>query len=150
VVGTSVIVTPIAPAPVAPALVVEEQNGVVTFASAPTAGSYTITYSHVLLLDSTIQDFIDIEGEDSDIRLVAADALDAIASSQALIQKKIKLLDLSTDGPALAKALREHAIMLRKQSLFPDYDEPLFDIAEQVNTEAGWREQIMKDFLRTT
>lgn len=45
----------------------------------------------------------------------AAAALDTIATSEALISKRIKTLDLSTDGPAVAKALREHAQRLRDE-----------------------------------
>lgn len=149
VVGESVIITP----DTVPILfTVDEQNGVITFDTAPAEGAYVVTYMHVLLLDSTIQDFLDIEDTavsgTADIRLAAADALDAIASSQALIQKKIKLLDLSTDGPALAKALRDHAATLRKQVLDPDMQESAFDYVEMVNDIPGWEEKVFKDFMR--
>ena len=146
VIGTTVTVTP---TPGLPTFVVDEQNGVVTFASAPTAGVYTFTYSHVLLLDQTIQDFLDIQGDSNDqVRLGAADALDAIASSQALIQKKIKLLDLDTDGPALAKTLRDHADMLRQLVYNTEYNESTFDVVEQINDLPGWREKVIKDWMR--
>lgn len=65
--------------------------------------------------------------EDNEIKLAAADALDAIASTQALLQKKVKVGDISTDGPAVADALRKHAQALRAQV----YDgSPAFDIVE--------------------
>ncbi|QLQ16139.1 MAG: hypothetical protein HZY73_11295 [Micropruina sp.] len=54
-------------------------------------------------------------GRTTDCRLAAADALDQIASSEALLSKKITTQDLSTDGPAVAKSLREHAAALRRQ-----------------------------------
>lgn len=47
--------------------------------------------------------------------LGAANALDQIASSEALISKKITTQDLSTDGPAVAAQLRAHATALRQQ-----------------------------------
>lgn len=43
----------------------------------------------------------------------AADALDAIATSEALTSKKIRTQDLSTDGPAVAAELRKQAATLR-------------------------------------
>lgn len=59
-----------------------------------------------------LQDFLDIEGT---LKLAAAQALDTIASSEALVSKKIRTQDLSTDGPAVAKELRERAVELRRQ-----------------------------------
>lgn len=60
-----------------------------------------------------LQDFLDIEG--GSVKLAAAQALGAIASSEALISKKIRTQDLATDGPAVAKELRERAAELRQQ-----------------------------------
>lgn len=67
-------------------------------------------------LDTEIDAFLALES--GDVRLAAAQALDAIASSETLILKKIRQLGgaLETDGPAVAKALREHASALRKQA----------------------------------
>jgi len=84
-----------------------------------------------------------VNGE-NDIRLAAAQALDTIASSEALVQKRIKLLDLSTDGPAVAKELRERAKELRRQ-VDEEFD---FDIAEQALDAFSTRELIWKDALR--
>lgn len=47
----------------------------------------------------------------------AADALDAIATSESLISKKIRTQDLSTDGPAVAADLRKRAAQLRHQAI---------------------------------
>jgi hypothetical protein len=128
---------------------VGEDNGDLHWNTALAIGVYTFEYNHVNLLDSAIQAFLDLEsGEAQPVKLAAADALDAIASSQALIQKKLKVLDLETDGPALAKALRDHAISLRKQVFSQDFDEPTFDIAEQINDGPGFSEKVLKDFLR--
>ena len=46
----------------------------------------------------------------------AADALDAIAASEALVSKKITTQDLSTDGPAVAAELRKQAAGLRARA----------------------------------
>lgn len=46
----------------------------------------------------------------------AADALDAIATSEVLIGKKISTQDLSTDGPAVAAELRKQAAALRARA----------------------------------
>ncbi len=145
-IGSTVIITP--PSGPPPSFTFDESNGVLTFGSAPTAGTYILEYSHVNLLDATIQDFIDVEGSDVDVRLPAADALDAIASSQALIQKNIQLLDLKTDGKSLADALRAHANTLRQQVFDPKFQESTFDIAEQINDKPGFREKVIKDWMR--
>lgn len=47
------------------------------------------------------------------VKRAAAEALDTIASSEALISKKITTQDRSSDGPAVADALRKHAAALR-------------------------------------
>jgi hypothetical protein len=50
------------------------------------------------------------------IRRAAADAVDALATSEALISKVIKTEDLQTDGAKLANALIQRAIQLRRQA----------------------------------
>lgn len=137
VIGSSVVITPNT------AHTVDEQNGVVVFNAAPGLGSLVFVYTHVNLLDSTIQDYIDINDDGADVRLPAADALDAIADNQSLIQKKIKLLDLETDGPAVADSLRKHAESLRSFVLGNDQAGD-FDIAEQVYDEPSKVEYINK------
>jgi hypothetical protein len=79
--------------------------------------------------------------------MIAADVIDSIADNQALIQKKIKLLDLTTDGPALAESLRRHAKTLRDLVNDPLYDDSGFDIAEQIQYQdtPAWAEKILKD-----
>lgn len=46
----------------------------------------------------------------------AADALEAIAVSEVLIAKKITTQDLSTDGPAVARELRELAAQFQRRA----------------------------------
>lgn len=54
----------------------------------------------------------------------AADALDAMATSEVLLSKKIRTQDLSTDGPAVAAELRKQASYLRGKA---DADDALAD-----------------------
>lgn len=142
VIGVSVIITGVALG----AYTVYEPTGVVSFAAAPGAQTVVAEYNHVFLLDSQIQDFIDLIGERA--FLVSAMCLDTIASTQALIQKKIRILDLETDGPALARALREHAKVLRAADEQLDSEEAGFDWAEQINDAAGWNERMYKEWAR--
>ena len=60
-----------------------------------------------------LADFLALEGG---VKLAAAQALDVIASSEALVSKKIRTQEgLTTDGPAVAKELRARATELRRQ-----------------------------------
>lgn len=85
-----------------------------------------------ILDDGQINGFLSLN--DGNVRLAAADALDAIASSEALISKAIKTQDLQTNGPATATALRDHANQLRQQALDLDGAD-MFDI---VDTRPDW------------
>lgn len=67
-----------------------------------------------LLTDAQISGLLVLES--GNVRLAAAQALDTIASSEALVSKKIRTLDLQTDGPAVAAELRARATGLRKQA----------------------------------
>lgn len=68
------------------------------------------------------------------IRSTAALALETIARSEALTQKVIKTLQLSTDGAKLSQELRQHAAALRAQDMaVNDPDDVFFDVAEWVN-----------------
>lgn len=139
VITTSLIInTAVAPSSV------DEETGVVTWLAAPIANTYTAKYSHVLLSNTTVQDLINLESDADDPKLCAANCLDAMAVNQVLIQKKIKMLDLSTDGPSLASALTKVASSLREQV----YSAPDFDLAEQVNDTAGYVEKLTKDYMR--
>src|SRR5690606_24312534 len=55
--------------------------------------------------DEQIGAFLTMEG--GNVRLAAALALETIARSEVLVSKKIRTLDLQTDGPAVARELRE-------------------------------------------
>jgi len=119
--------------PTVPAAI-DEQLGLITFSAAPGDGiEVSVTYQWAILLDADIQAFLDLEG--GNIKLAAAQALDTIASSEAMVQKRITLLDLTTDGPATANALRQHAKELRRQvedEISATDAEGMIDIAEMV------------------
>ena len=83
---------------------------------------------------------------DNNIKRAAAQALLSIAVNEVLVQKRIKLLDLSTDGPAEAEALRKLAMQYRDEA---DIEEVTgaFDWAEMINTEWQYDEKVYKDAL---
>jgi hypothetical protein len=92
--------------------------------------------------DAEIDAFLALEADD--VRYAAAQALDTIASQQVLLLKVIRLLDLQTDGAAVAREVRQRAQDLRDQA---DSDAG-FDIAEMVPNDFAARERIWKEFLR--
>jgi len=94
--------------------------------------------------DNEITAFLALHGQDA--KLAAAQALDVIASSEALTQKVVKTLDLQTNGPAVAAALRAHATELRRQVIDEDAG---FDVAEMVVDHFTWRQAVWNDILRT-
>lgn len=124
--------------------IIDTAVGVVTFMVAPPLDiSVVITYKHTILSDSALTALLSLEGDV--VKLAAAQALDIIASNEVLIQKRIRLLDLSTDGPGEAAALREHARALREQVAA----EASFDWAEMVLDDATYRERIWKEQMRS-
>lgn len=78
-----------------------------------------------LFQDAEIDAFLTLN---TSVRMAAAAALEVIAASEVLVLKKITNLDLETDGPAVARELRELAKQLRAQ----DSTLGAFDIAEQI------------------
>lgn len=99
--------------------------------------------------DSAIQTFIDM-ARGGDIRRAAGQALRTIAGNEVLVQKRQRILDYSTDGPAEAKELRALA-----DDLFAEADKAeaaedggAFDWAEMVNTTSQFDERIWKENLR--
>lgn len=100
--------------------------------------------NNAIFQDAEIDAYLNMEGDS--VKLAAASALSAIAVDQVLLLKKIKLLggDLETDGPAVAKELRELAKQLRA-----DVDnDGSFDIAEQVVDDFTYRDRAFKQWQR--
>lgn len=100
-----------------------------------------------IFLDTEIQAFLDLTG--GVIRYAAAQALEVIAASEVYTQKRIRALDLWTDGPAEATELRNIAKQLRDEE-----DQGyggwvgLFDWAELVYNEFTQRERLINQALR--
>jgi hypothetical protein len=97
--------------------------------------------------DEAISAFIDM-ALDSHLKRAAAQALLSVAVNEVLVQKRITLLDLKTDGPAEAIQLRLMAKLLMKQADDEELD-GAFDWAEQVNTTWQYDELLIKDALRS-
>ncbi|MCI4012373.1 hypothetical protein [Brevibacterium sp. ZH18] len=77
--------------------------------------------------DDQLEGFLSITRQS--VKRAAADALDAIASSEALTSKVITTQDRSADGAKVADALRKHAAALRgraKEEEDAEDDEPFF------------------------
>jgi len=91
--------------------------------------------------DGEIDAFLDMEDS---IGYAAAAALDAWASNEALVTKAVKLLDIATNGPAVAKALRIHADKLRELA---DSADAGFDIAEMALGHFSVSQQLLNEAL---
>lgn len=71
--------------------------------------------------DEEIARFLALTGDN--ISSASAKALRVLASNEALVSKRIKFLELETDGPAVAKALRELASEYDKQAAMDEEPE---------------------------
>ena len=102
--------------------------------------------AYEIFSDDSIDAFLTLES--SNVKKAAALALETIASSEVLVQKRIKLLDLSTDGPAESAELLKRAGLLRGQAADDeDGDYSPFDIAELVYDPFSLRERIIDEAL---
>lgn len=102
-----------------------------------------------LFSNEEISALLGLEGDS--VRRAAALALETLASSEAYVQKVIRLQDLQTNGAQTAKALMERAAALRKQADDADAadDEAgLFDWAEHTFS-GNVSERIWNQGLRT-
>jgi hypothetical protein len=81
--------------------------------------------------------------------LAAASALDVLAANEIYVQKRIKLLDLTTDGVQEGQQLHAIAQSYRDR-VESGIDNPagMFDWAEQVVDEFTERERLLKQLLR--
>jgi len=105
-----------------------------------------IDVSEQIFNDQAIQAFIDM-ALDGNLRRAAAQALMVMATNETMVQKQIKILDLSTNGPAQAQALLALAKQYREEADAEEID-GAFDWAESVNTPAQYDEFLFKDRLR--
>lgn len=82
--------------------------------------------------------------EAGDVRYAAAQALDTVATNQALLLRSIQTLDIQTDPRAYATILQENAARLRKLS----DSEASIDWAEVVTSPEGLRTRILDQWQR--
>lgn len=76
------------------------------------------TPSKQVFTDVELQAFLTLEG--GDVKLAAAQAIDANATNVALATRVLRTQDLSTDGAKLADAMRKQAAALRAQVVDSD------------------------------
>lgn len=104
--------------------------------------------SAYLFEDDEISSLLSIEGDN--VRRGAALALETMASNEAYVLKRITLLDLTTDGPAVAKELRARAESLRMLADRDDQAEDggAFDIAEMAVDTFTSRQRFVNEWMR--
>jgi hypothetical protein len=85
---------------------------------------------------------------ESSIRLASAAALDTIASSEALLRKKIGTSEFSIDAPAVAREIRNHAKQLRLEHVEVMAIDGGFDYAEINYGQFSSRRLRLNDVLR--
>jgi len=88
------------------------------------------------------------EMTDGNILYAAAMALEVIAANEVYVQKRIKILDLWTDGPREAEQLMKLAAGLREQATMLAPADDMFDWAEMVVDTFSLRERMWKDAMR--
>jgi hypothetical protein len=72
----------------------------------------------LVLSDEQVAAFLSLEGDV--VKLAAAAALEAIATSEVLVSKVIRTQDLATDGAKVSAELRARATGLRQQAVLDD------------------------------
>jgi hypothetical protein len=100
-----------------------------------------------LFSDIDLDAFLSIESDS--VKLAAAQALDTMATNEAMVQKVIRLLDLQTNGPAVSAVLSGRAMELRRQAYELDPDGQ-FDWAEMVTDPHTELERMWGEWLRVT
>ncbi len=98
--------------------------------------------------DAEIDAFLALKG--GSVKRAAALALDTIASNESLVYKRMQVLDLKTDGPAVAADLRKHATQLRLEADQDDTEaaDGSFDFAEMVVSPFAARERVWNQGVR--
>lgn len=97
--------------------------------------------------DDEIQAFLDLNA--GSVKRATAEALEVMASDQAMVLKVISTLGLSVDGTKVSSELRSRAKDLREKAEQDEAgEEALFDWAEQGNTVFQQREILWKKALR--
>ena len=121
-----------------------------TYDLATTVGKMRLRIRDTNLADTLFTDeeytaFYEWEG--GLLKKAIALALETLATNETMVSKVIKLLDLSTNGPAVADALMKQAKELRAQA-DSESGGTGFDVAEMVVDDFSGREVIVNDWLR--
>ena len=96
--------------------------------------------------DNEIEAFLSERG--GVIKLAAADALRAISGNESQVLKRITFLELKTDGPAVAKELRELAGTIEKaHKEATEEDEDSMEIADMNTGQFSERDLIERRYL---
>lgn len=104
--------------------------------------------ANAVFSDEEIQAYLDMN--DSNVRRAAAEALETIASDEAMTLKVISTLDLTTNGASTSAAILERAKILRQQADEADAGEEggMFDYAEMTPNAFTRRERVINQTLR--
>lgn len=103
--------------------------------------------TNLVLTDQMVNGFLGL-APNGNVRLAAADALDAIAISEVLVLKVMTTLDVRTDGAALARVLQGRAAQLRQQVADGVDGGGDFDIADIVVDKHTARERLIHEVER--
>ena len=107
----------------------------------------TVTVANQFFTDEEINAFLALNN--GDVRYAAGDALDTWASNEAMVTKAVTLLDITTNGPAVAKAMRDHANKLRELADTAALEgDAGFDVAEMALGIPHDREQYENEAIR--
>lgn len=98
--------------------------------------------AYPIFSDAEIEAFLAMEGS---VNLASAAAMETIAANEALVQKRIKVLDLETDGASTAKALLDVAKRLREA----DSQGGAFAIVAMIDSHTAWEERMRKNAMRS-
>jgi hypothetical protein len=98
--------------------------------------------------DEELQAYLNMN--DSNMRRAAAEALETIASDEAMTLKVITTLDISTNGASTSDAILRRAALLRQQAEDADAGEEggMFDYAEMAPNAFTRRERVWKQAQR--
>lgn len=92
-----------------------------------------------LLTDDHIKTYLELndwaDGYKPGVYRATADALEAIATSTALLDKKIRTQDISSDGPAVSAVLMKQAAGLRARA---DNEDPANESFFEIIPFGGW------------
>lgn len=105
------------------------------------------TESDAFWIDEEIESLI-IEN-DNNWRRAAANALEIMASDAAIVDRVIRVQNLSTDGAAVSRALLQRAALLRQQAEQVEIAAgDGFDTIEMIVTDFGYRQRLVNEALR--